>query len=63
MASKQSECEKPKKPKKPYVKPEFIQVALRPEEAVLGGCKTAAAAGPNIGHICTYIANCSIPRS
>ena len=27
--------------KKPYVKPEMSQVSLRPEEAVLGGCKVA----------------------
>ena len=34
------------RPRKPYQKPELIQVPLRPEEAVLGGCKTGAAAGP-----------------
>jgi len=33
-------------PKKPYVKPEIKQVQLKPEEAVLGGCKTSSAAGP-----------------
>lgn len=33
------------KSKKPYVKPEFIQVVLRPEEAVLGYCKSTHAAG------------------
>jgi len=43
MNSKQLESEKPKKP---YRKPEFIQVALRPEEAVLGFCKSTTAAGP-----------------
>ena len=31
--------------KKPYVKPEMSQVSLRPEEAVLGGCKVAGALG------------------
>jgi hypothetical protein len=31
---------KPKK--KPYTKPEVKQVSLKPEEAVLGGCKTAS---------------------
>ena len=31
--------------KKLYVKPEVRQVLLKPEEAVLGGCKNAAAAG------------------
>ena len=31
--------------KKPYSKPEVQQVALRPEEAVLASCKTAAVSG------------------
>lgn len=35
--------------KKPYTKPEITQIALRPEEAVLGGCKVAGAGGPNRG--------------
>jgi len=34
------------KGKKTYVKPEFKQVPLRPEEAVLGFCKTAGGGGP-----------------
>jgi len=34
------------KGKKPYLKPEVKQVQLKPEEAVLGGCKTSSAAGP-----------------
>jgi hypothetical protein len=34
------------KGKKPYLKPEVQQVQLKPEEAVLGGCKTSSAAGP-----------------
>jgi hypothetical protein len=32
--------------KKPYTKPELRQIQLRPEEAVLGACKSGAAAGP-----------------
>jgi hypothetical protein len=32
--------------KRPYSKPEIKQVSLRPEEAVLGSCKTAAVSGP-----------------
>ena len=43
MDDKQLESEKPKKR---YAKPEFIQVALRPEEAVLGFCKNTTSAGP-----------------
>ena len=34
------------KGKRPYVKPEIKQVQLKPEEAVLGGCKLATVAGP-----------------
>ena len=35
------------KGKKPYLKPEARQVRLRPEEAVLGGCKmNGSGAGP-----------------
>ena len=33
-------------PKKPYVKPEVMQVPLRSEEAVLGNCKSASTSGP-----------------
>ena len=34
--------------KRPYQKPRLIQVPLRPDEAVLGGCKTSSGstAGP-----------------
>jgi hypothetical protein len=30
----------PPSPKKPYAKPALTRVGLRPEEAVLGACKT-----------------------
>ena len=33
--------------KKPYLKPEAQRFPLRPEEAVLGFCKTAVTSGPN----------------
>jgi len=33
--------------KKPYTKPEVKQVPLRPEEAVLGNCKTSGIGGPD----------------
>lgn len=39
--------------KRPYVKPEIKQVALRPDEAVLGACKSssgAAGSGPGGGN-------------
>jgi hypothetical protein len=32
--------------KKPYTKPEIKKVQLRPEEAVLGGCKWSVAPSP-----------------
>jgi len=38
--------EEPGPTKKPYEKPTLSEVALRPEEAVLGNCKTAGTPGP-----------------
>lgn len=38
--------ENQKQSKKPYAKPVLKQVALRPEEAVLGNCKTSGVTGP-----------------
>jgi hypothetical protein len=61
MNSKQLESEKPKKP---YRKPEFIQVALRPEEAVLGYCKfNAGTHGPGGGSNCHPVGNCFVQGS
>jgi hypothetical protein len=34
------------RPKKTYSEPKLVTIPLRPEEAVLGHCKTSAAAGP-----------------
>ena len=45
--------------KRPYTKPEIKQVALRPEEAVLGACKAATGSGgsgPGSG-------NCRVPSA
>jgi hypothetical protein len=42
--------------KKPYGKPVLRQINLRPEEAVLGGCKTAATAGLMQAH-------CNVPTT
>ena len=50
------------KPKKPYVKPEIRQVQLKPEETVLGVCKTSAAAGPGAG-LCATLSCISIVGS
>ena len=35
--------------KRPYTKPEIKQVALRPEEAVLGACKATSGGGSGPG--------------
>ena len=37
------------KTKKPYKKPEIKKVPLRPQETVLGFCKTSQSRGPLIG--------------
>lgn len=36
-------------PKKTYAKPELRRILLRPEEAVLGACKSSGSAGPGMG--------------
>ena len=48
--------------KKTYGKPAISEVKLRPEEAVLGNCKTAATTGP-ISVSCTTPSDCSTPGS
>jgi hypothetical protein len=45
-------------PRKPYIKPEISEVPLRPDEAVLGGCKTSSVSGP-AQHRCSSPAPCS----
>ena len=45
-------------PKKPYDKPELKRVMLRPEEAVLGACKTNRSSGPGQGR-CSAPSACS----
>ena len=45
--------------KRPYAKPEIKQVALRPEEAVLGACKGTGGGGPGAGSGCRRPAPCS----
>ncbi len=39
----------PERAKKGYAKPVVRRVHLRPAEAVLAGCKSSGAAGPEIG--------------
>ena len=45
-------------PKKKYEKPILSEVALRPEEAVLGNCKTASVSGPTMPD-CSFSRGCS----
>jgi hypothetical protein len=45
-ANGETEQEALKKEKRRYMKPELKRVQLRPEEAVLGGCKISSNAGP-----------------
>jgi hypothetical protein len=47
-----------RKSRKPYVKPQVHRVELRPEEAVLGFCKSSNSAGPGVGS-CTMSLWCS----
>jgi hypothetical protein len=42
----EDDSETPAPSRKRYEKPKVSEVALRPDEAVLGSCKTAVVAGP-----------------
>ncbi len=44
----------PERPKQLYAKPVLRRVTLRPEEAVLGNCKSSGGSGPGSG-------NCAVP--
>lgn len=45
--------------KRPYLKPELVQVPLRPEEAVLTACKlTSGSNGPNGPPHCGTVTIC-----
>jgi hypothetical protein len=48
-------------PRKPYKKPEVKQVRLKPEEAVLGGCKVGTFGGPVM--TCFNVTACSVLAS
>jgi hypothetical protein len=48
--------------KKPYARPQIQEVPLRPDEAVLGGCKTSSSSG-SAQHRCTNPSTCSVPVS
>jgi hypothetical protein len=48
--------------KKPYEKPRVTRFPLRPEEAVLGFCKSTGNNGPSGGN-CASLGQCRIPGS
>jgi hypothetical protein len=56
MSERSDDQDDQKDAKKPYSKPDITQVSLRPEEAVLGSCKTAKISGP--GQV-----RCSVPSA
>ncbi len=50
------------KKRKPYKKPEIKKIPLRPQESVLGFCKTSQNRGPQVG-TCTRPGACLIEGS
>ena len=44
--------------RKPYTKPELRRIQLRPEEAVLGACKTSGTSGPGGMGNCAPVGPC-----
>jgi hypothetical protein len=50
--------DEPAAPKKKYEKPTLSEVPLRPDEAVLGNCKSPGIMGPAQGD-CTSFVGCS----
>jgi hypothetical protein len=48
--------------KRPYEAPRLTTISLRPEEAVLGNCKTSGTGGP-VQPTCTFMSNCRLPGS
>ena len=45
--------------RKPYEPPVLVSISLRPEEAVLGACKSSVASGP-VHAMCASIPICKI---
>jgi hypothetical protein len=44
--------------KRAYSKPELVQIPLRPEEAVLGNCKSNSVVGPGGTTNCSPVGPC-----
>jgi hypothetical protein len=58
------EADRAQAPRKlPYTPPSVTRVPLRPEEAVLGGCKSTTSAGPNNAACVIGLSQCSTPAS
>jgi hypothetical protein len=49
--------------KRPYHQPVLKKIDLRPEEAVLGSCKTASTVGPGTGDCLAAGSNCFVTGS
>ena len=49
--------------RKPYIKPEAKRFPLRPEEAVLGFCKSSTSAGQNGASNCSSFGICHVQGS
>jgi hypothetical protein len=45
-----------------YEAPRLTTISLRPEEAVLGHCKTSGTGGP-VQPTCTFVTTCQLPGS
>jgi hypothetical protein len=46
--------------RKAYEPPQLTTISLRPDEAVLGHCKTSSTTGPlGFGNPCTFLSPCS----
>lgn len=48
--------------KSSYEPPRIVTISLRPEEAVLGTCKTSSHVGP-VQPTCTFTGACQVPGS
>jgi len=51
--------EREKDSRKPYEPPALVSISLRPEEAVLGSCKSSSISGP-VHHTCSTIPKCAV---
>ena len=51
------------KARRPYSRPTVRRIHLRPEESVLGTCKSGSINGPNVANRCTIPTNCSASGS